>query len=88
MLTRQYSGVAAYCQSKLAQILFTVDLAEELSGLGRDRQCPASLDLHEHDDGAPRRHVAHEQGRDGAEAILQLAVSPTIEGKSGLYFNV
>ena len=24
----------------------------------------------------------------GAEAILQLAVSPRIEGKSGLYFNV
>ena len=30
MLTSGYSGVAAYCQSKLAQILFTVDLAEEL----------------------------------------------------------
>jgi NAD(P)-dependent dehydrogenase (short-subunit alcohol dehydrogenase family) len=26
MLTRGYSGVRAYCQSKLAQILFTVDL--------------------------------------------------------------
>jgi len=25
---------------------------------------------------------------DGAEAILQLAVSPAIEGRSGLYFNV
>ena len=25
---------------------------------------------------------------DGAEAILQLAVSPKLEGKSGLYFNV
>jgi len=24
----------------------------------------------------------------GAEAILQLAVSPKLEGKSGLYFNV
>ena len=24
----------------------------------------------------------------GAEAILQLAVSPKVEGKSGLYFNV
>ena len=31
MLTRSYSGVAAYCQSKLAQIMFTIDLAEELS---------------------------------------------------------
>jgi hypothetical protein len=25
---------------------------------------------------------------DGAAAILQLAVSPTLDGKSGLYFNV
>jgi hypothetical protein len=25
---------------------------------------------------------------DGAAAILQLAVSPALEGKSGLYFNV
>ncbi len=30
MLTRGYSGVRAYCQSKLAQILFTLDLAKEL----------------------------------------------------------
>jgi len=30
MLTRGYSGVRAYCQSKLAQILYTVDLAERL----------------------------------------------------------
>src|ERR1700733_4136192 len=32
MLTRGYSGVRAYCQSKLAQILFTFDLAKELAG--------------------------------------------------------
>ena len=32
MLARGYSGVRAYCQSKLAQILFTIDLAEELKG--------------------------------------------------------
>lgn len=34
MLTRGYSGVRAYCQSKLAQILYTVDLAERLAGTG------------------------------------------------------
>ena len=33
-LERDYSGVRAYCQSKLAQILFTVDLAGELEGSG------------------------------------------------------
>ena len=30
MLERPYSGVQAYCQSKLAQVMFTFDLAEEL----------------------------------------------------------
>ena len=29
MLERHYSGVQAYCQSKLAQIMFTFDLADE-----------------------------------------------------------
>jgi NAD(P)-dependent dehydrogenase (short-subunit alcohol dehydrogenase family) len=34
MITRGYSGTRAYCQSKLAQILFTIDLAEQLDGTG------------------------------------------------------
>ena len=34
MLENGYSDGRAYAQSKLAQILFTVDLAEELEGTG------------------------------------------------------
>jgi NAD(P)-dependent dehydrogenase (short-subunit alcohol dehydrogenase family) len=34
MLTRGYSGMRAYCQSKLAQVMFTIDLAAELAGTG------------------------------------------------------
>jgi NAD(P)-dependent dehydrogenase (short-subunit alcohol dehydrogenase family) len=34
MLTRGFSGTQAYCQSKLAQIMFTIDLAQELAGSG------------------------------------------------------
>ncbi|MQA93694.1 MAG: SDR family NAD(P)-dependent oxidoreductase [Streptosporangiales bacterium] len=34
MLERGYSGMRAYAQSKLAQIMFTVDLAEELRDAG------------------------------------------------------
>src|SRR5262245_61411400 len=34
MLTRGYSSTRAYCQSKLAQIMFTLDLARELDGSG------------------------------------------------------
>src|SRR5207237_3806779 len=32
LLTRRYSGVQAYCQSKLAQVMMTIDLAAELAG--------------------------------------------------------
>ena len=42
MLTQGYSGGRAYCQSKLAQIMFTIDLAQALDGTRRHRQCPAS----------------------------------------------
>ena len=35
---------------------------------------------------APRRRYADQHG-EGAEAILNLAVSPAHEGQSGLYFN-
>ena len=45
MLERGYSGWRAYCQSKLAQILFTFDLAAEMRGKGVTVNClhPSSL---------------------------------------------
>ena len=39
MLTRGYSGARAYCQSKLAQVMFTFDLAEKLAGTGVTATC-------------------------------------------------
>jgi len=88
MLERHYSGAAAYRQSKLAQILFTVDLAEELKGSGVivNALHPSTFmntTMVRQSGTTPVSKV-----ETGAEAILQLAVSPTIEGKSGLYFNV
>ncbi len=88
MLTRGYSGGRAYTQSKLAQILFTVDLAERLKGTGVTVNC-----LH------PATYMATTMVREagatpwnkvetGAEAILNLATSPALDGRSGLYFNV
>src|SRR5712672_1887525 len=88
MLTRHYSGSAAYCQSKLAQILFTVDLADELKGSGVIANAL-------HPSTYMNTTMVRQSGvtpmstvETGAEAILQLAVSPQLEGKSGLYFNV
>ena len=86
MLTRGYSGSRAYCQSKLAQILFTIDLAAELEGSGVTANA-----LH------PATYMNTTMVRragvtpistveEGAEAILNLAVGPALAG-SGLYFN-
>jgi NAD(P)-dependent dehydrogenase (short-subunit alcohol dehydrogenase family) len=88
MLSRHYSGVAAYCQSKLAQIMFTIDLADELEGSDviANALHPSSYmntTMVRQAGVSPMSRV-----EDGAEAILQLAVSPALDGRSGLYFNV
>jgi NAD(P)-dependent dehydrogenase (short-subunit alcohol dehydrogenase family) len=87
MLTRDYSGVRAYRQSKLAQILFTVDLAKELAGQNIAVNClhPATyMDTTMVRLSGVQPISTVEQG--GA-AILQLADSPALAGRSGLYFN-
>jgi NAD(P)-dependent dehydrogenase (short-subunit alcohol dehydrogenase family) len=88
MLTRHYSGGGAYRQSKLAQILFTIDLAHELEGSGVIANAL-------HPSTYMNTTMVRQSGttpistvEDGAAAILQLAVSPVLDGKSGLYFNV
>jgi NAD(P)-dependent dehydrogenase (short-subunit alcohol dehydrogenase family) len=88
MLEKGYSGTRAYRQSKLAQVLFTVDLAEELkdSGVIANTLHPSTY---------MNTTMVRQSGttpistvEQGAEAIMQLAVSPALEGRSGLYFNV
>jgi NAD(P)-dependent dehydrogenase (short-subunit alcohol dehydrogenase family) len=87
MLERRYSGVQAYCQSKLAQIMFTVDLAAELDGTGVTATClhPATY--------MPTKMVVDAGARpissleDGVEATLRLVVDPGLEGASGTYFD-
>jgi NAD(P)-dependent dehydrogenase (short-subunit alcohol dehydrogenase family) len=85
MLTREYSGIRAY-RHKLAQILFTIDLAQELEGSGITVNAlhPATFMNTKmvRDFGTPRSTV-----EEGALAILKLATSAEIEGRSGLYFN-
>ena len=87
MLTRGYSGVRAYCQSKLAQILFTFDLAKELGGSGATVNClhPATyMDTTMVRLSGVKPMSTVEQG--GA-AILQLVESAAFAGRSGLYFS-
>jgi NAD(P)-dependent dehydrogenase (short-subunit alcohol dehydrogenase family) len=86
MLTHGYSGMRAYRQSKLAQILFTIDLAAELAGSGVTVNTlhPATFmnTTMVRQFGTPMSTV-----EEGADAIMRLAISPEMEGKTGLYFN-
>jgi NAD(P)-dependent dehydrogenase (short-subunit alcohol dehydrogenase family) len=87
MLTRGYSGTRAYCQSKLAQIMFTFDLADELHGTGVTVNAlhPAT---YMNTTMVRRAGITPSSSvEEGAEAILNLATSPALEGQSGLYFN-
>ncbi len=87
MLTRGYSGVRAYCQSKLAQIMFTFDLAEELAGSGVTANClhPATYmntTMVRQAGVAPMSTVDQ-----GADAIFNLAVGTGLDGRTGLYYD-
>jgi NAD(P)-dependent dehydrogenase (short-subunit alcohol dehydrogenase family) len=87
MLTHGYSGVRAYCQSKLAQIVFTMDLAKELAARDVTANClhPATyMDTTMVRLSGVQPISTVEQG--GA-AILQLIESEALAGRSGLYFS-
>ena len=86
MLERNYSDSRAYSQSKLAQVLFTFDLARELQGTGVivSAMHPGSFmdtNMIFSRGGQPRSSV-----KDGTEAVFRLVTSPDLE--SGQYFNV
>jgi NAD(P)-dependent dehydrogenase (short-subunit alcohol dehydrogenase family) len=86
MLTKDYSGSRAYAQSKLAQIMFTIDLARELEGSGVTVNSlhPATyMNTTMVREGGISPISTVEQG--GA-AILHLAAGD-VAGKSGLFFN-
>jgi NAD(P)-dependent dehydrogenase (short-subunit alcohol dehydrogenase family) len=87
MLEHRYGGVQAYCQSKLAQVMLTFDLAEELGEAGVTANC-----LH------PGTYMPTKMVRDagvspvtpleqGAAATLRLVASPELDGVTGKYFE-
>jgi len=87
MITRGYSGSRAYAQSKLSQIMFTIDLANELKGSGVTVNAlhPATyMNTTMVRAGGITPMSTVEQG---GEAILHLAVGDDMAGKSGLFFN-
>jgi NAD(P)-dependent dehydrogenase (short-subunit alcohol dehydrogenase family) len=87
MLTRGYDGTRAYRQSKLAQILFTIDLAERLAGTGVTVTCLHPATYMNTTMVRVAGHTPISKVEDGADAVLNLALSPELERATGLYFN-
>jgi NAD(P)-dependent dehydrogenase (short-subunit alcohol dehydrogenase family) len=87
MITRGYNGARAYAQSKLSQIMFTIDLADELNGTGITVNSlhPATyMNTTMVRAGGITPMSTVEQG--GA-AILHLVEGDDVAGRSGLFFN-
>ncbi|WP_033330373.1 SDR family NAD(P)-dependent oxidoreductase [Actinomadura welshii] len=83
MITRGYGGMRAYRQSKLAQILFTIDLAGELAGTGVTANAlhPATY--------MPTKLVPTPIStlEEGVRATHCLVTDPALDGVSGRFFN-
>jgi NAD(P)-dependent dehydrogenase (short-subunit alcohol dehydrogenase family) len=87
MITSGYSGSRAYAQSKLSQIMFTIDLAAELKGSGVTVNSlhPATyMNTTMVRAGGITPVSTVEQGGD---AILHLVDGDDVANKSGLFFN-
>jgi len=88
MLTHGYDGTRAYCQSKLAQILFTVELAERLAGTDVTVNCLHPSTYMNTTMVRTAGHTPISRVEDGAAAVLRLAAAPELDGVTGRYFNV
>lgn len=87
MLERGYTGSRAYCQSKLAQIMFTFDLADELRSAGVTVTAlhPATyMDTNMVNDAGTRPMSTV---REGADATVRLVADPALDGITGAYFD-
>jgi NAD(P)-dependent dehydrogenase (short-subunit alcohol dehydrogenase family) len=87
MMQSNYNQMGAYSQSKLAQIMFTITLSEQLdpNEVIVNSVHPATFMDTPMVTGAGRRPMSSVE--DGADAVMQLAVGRVVEGKTGLYFN-
>jgi NAD(P)-dependent dehydrogenase (short-subunit alcohol dehydrogenase family) len=93
---RRYSGWKAYAQSKLANVLFTYELAHRLSGKGVTVNCvhPGFVNTRfAFDRDSEKPHPVMKLLRpftirpaEGAATAVYLAASPEVEGVSGKYF--
>ena len=87
MMTENYNQMGAYSQSKLAQIMFTITLAEQLNAdeIIVNSLHPATFMDTPMVTSTGRQPMATVE--EGADAVMRLAVGTAIERRSGLYFN-
>ena len=93
---RRYRGFPVYGKSKLANIMFTYELAERLRGTGVTVNCmhPGSVNTNM---GRSERGLGillfrafkpfMRSPEKGADTLVYLAASPDVEGVTGRYFN-
>lgn len=97
--SRGYRGMMAYHRSKLANLLFTLELARRLEGTGVTVNAlhPGMVQTHlGENNGWPWRvlkfafdrafRVRYVLPTEGARTVVHLATSPDVEGTSGGYF--
>jgi NAD(P)-dependent dehydrogenase (short-subunit alcohol dehydrogenase family) len=87
MFERDYDFFSAYSRSKLAQVLFTVELAARLDGrdITVNALHPATFmdtKMVTGPGGSPQSSV-----QEGAEATLRLLADPGLDGQSGRFFD-
>jgi len=90
---RRYGFFKVYGQSKLANVLFTYELARRLKGTGVMVNCftpgMTRTDLGRHLRGPAGFFFRHmgKSPEDGARTAIYLASSPEVEGVTGKYFS-
>jgi NAD(P)-dependent dehydrogenase (short-subunit alcohol dehydrogenase family) len=85
MMEEGYSDGRAYAQSKLAQVMFTFDLAEELEGTGVTVNALHPATMMDTDMVLERGARARTSVDEGTDAVLYLIDAPDLG--SGEYFN-
>jgi NAD(P)-dependent dehydrogenase (short-subunit alcohol dehydrogenase family) len=85
--TRGYSGFDAYRRSKLAQIMFTIDLAERLKGAGVTVMSLHPATLMNTSMVAGLGMPPQSKVEDGARATFELAFGPEHAGETGGYYD-
>jgi NAD(P)-dependent dehydrogenase (short-subunit alcohol dehydrogenase family) len=83
LLEHGWEPYRAYAQSKLAQIMFTFDLADR--GVTTNAVHPATLMDTQMVRGSFGRSMSTVE--DGVEPVVRLAVDPELDGVSGCFFN-